>query len=121
MDLNKTIQNLEARGFKVSHFENAQEAAAWIAGQVSGKSVGIGGSKTVEALGLFEKLSEDNTVYWHWKTPGRETLKSAALTDVYLVATASGVDNYRRLDYYMPQEGKGVGPYIMAYAEMLKR
>ena len=84
MDLNKTIHNLEARGFKVSHFESAQEAAAWIAGQVSGKTVGIGGSKTVEALGLFEKLSEDNTVYWHWKTPGRDTLKSAALTDVYL-------------------------------------
>ena len=51
----------------------------------------------------------------------REKLKGQALTDVYLVATASGVDNYRRLDYYMPQEGKGVGPYIMAYAEMLKR
>ena len=84
MDLNKTIHNLEARGFKVSHFENAQEAAAWIAGQVSGKSVGIGGSKTIEALGLFDALSKDNTVYWHWKTPGRDTLKAAALADVYL-------------------------------------
>ena len=51
----------------------------------------------------------------------REKLKGNALTDVYLVAAASGQDNYRRLDYYMPQEGKGVGPYIMAYAEMLKR
>lgn len=43
-----------------------------------------------------------------------------ALTDVYLMATASGEDNYRKENYYMPQEGKGVGPYIMAYAEMLK-
>ena len=50
----------------------------------------------------------------------REKLNDHALTDVYLVAAASGQDNYRRLDYYMPQEGKGVGPYIMAYAEMLK-
>ena len=50
----------------------------------------------------------------------RQKLTDHALTDVYLVATASGEDNYRRLDYYMPQEGKGVGPYIMAYAEMLK-
>ena len=50
-----------------------------------------------------------------------EKLKGQALTDVYLVATANGADNYRRLDYYMPQEGKGVGPYIMAYAEMLKK
>jgi L-lactate utilization protein LutB len=84
MDLNKTIQNLEGRGFKVSHFESAREAAAFIAGQVSGKTVGIGGSKTIEALGLFDALSENNTVFWHWKVPGRETLKAAALTDVYL-------------------------------------
>ena len=50
-----------------------------------------------------------------------EKLKGSALTDVYLVAAASGLDNYRRPDYYMPQEGKGVGPYIMAYAETLKK
>ncbi|MBQ3668593.1 MAG: glycoside hydrolase family 88 protein [Clostridia bacterium] len=50
-----------------------------------------------------------------------QKLKGSALTDVYLVATASGEDNYRRPEYYMPQEGKGVGPYIMAYAEMLKK
>ena len=50
----------------------------------------------------------------------RDKLKGNALTGVYLVASANGQDNYRRLDYYMPQEGKGVGPYIMAYAEMLK-
>ncbi len=51
----------------------------------------------------------------------RAKLNGHALTDVYLMAAASGLDNYRKLDYYMPQEGKGVGPYIMAYAEMLKR
>lgn len=50
-----------------------------------------------------------------------EKLKGDALTDVYLVAAASGEDNYRNEAYYMPQEGKGVGPYIMAYAEMLRR
>ena len=50
-----------------------------------------------------------------------QKLTGSALTGVYLVATASGEDNYRRKEYYMPQEGKGVGPYIMAYAEMLKK
>ena len=50
-----------------------------------------------------------------------QKLKGSALTDVYLVAAASGEDNYRRESFYMPQEGKGVGPYIMAYAEMLKK
>ena len=50
----------------------------------------------------------------------REKLKGSALTDVYLLAAATGLDNYRREDYYMLQEGKGVGPYIMAYAEALR-
>lgn len=48
-------------------------------------------------------------------------LNGNALTDVYLMASASGEDNYHDEDYYMPQEGKGVGPYIMAYAEMVKK
>ena len=84
MDLEKTTRNLESRGFRVSFFASGEEAAAYIAGQTSGKSVGIGGSKTIEALGLYEKLAEQNTVYWHWKTPGRETLLKAAGADVYL-------------------------------------
>ena len=84
MNLEKTIRSLEGRGFKVSHFASGAEAAEHIAAQVCGKTVGIGGSKTVEALGLYEKLAENNTVYWHWKTPGRDTLKAAALADVYL-------------------------------------
>lgn len=39
---------------------------------------------TLQALGLYERLGEDNTVYWHWKVPGAETLRAAALADVYL-------------------------------------
>lgn len=84
MDLEKTRQNLELRGFRVSFFDTGKEAAAHIASQISGCTVGFGGSKTLEALGLFETLSENNTVYWHWKAPGKETLKAAAFADVYL-------------------------------------
>jgi len=84
MDLEKTTRNLEARGFRVSFFAGGEEAAAYIAGQTEGKTVGIGGSKTIEALGLYELLAGRNTVYWHWKTPGRETLLKAAGADVYL-------------------------------------
>ena len=84
MNLKKTIKSLEQRGFKASHFETGEQAAAYVAGQISGCSVGMGGSKTLEALGLYETLAENNTVYWHWKVPGAETLRSAALADVYL-------------------------------------
>ena len=84
MNLVKTMENLSLRGFKVSHFETGAQAAAYVAGQIHGCSVGMGGSMTLQALGLYERLGEDNTVYWHWKVPGAETLRAAALADVYL-------------------------------------
>ena len=84
MNLVKTMDNLSRRGFKVTHFETGAQAADYVAGQVHGCSVGMGGSMTLQALGLYEKLGEDNTVYWHWKVPGAETLRAAALADVYL-------------------------------------
>ena len=84
MKAEKTIETLRKNGFKVSYFETKEEAAEYLLAQINGKTVGIGGSKTVEALGLYDTLSENNTVYWHWKVPGRPTLDSAATTDVYM-------------------------------------
>lgn len=42
------------------------------------------------------------------------------LIDTYFVASASGQNNYENPNVYMVDEGKGVGPFIMAYAQMLK-
>ena len=83
MNLEKTIKNLRLRGFKASHFASGEEAAAYLAEQVRGCTVGFGGSKTLDQLGLYELLSQNNTVYWHWKAPGKETRRQAAFTDVY--------------------------------------
>lgn len=83
MNLEKTIKNLRLRGFKASHFASGEEAAAYLAEQVRGCTVGFGGSKTLDQLGLYELLSQNNTVYWHWKVPGKETRRQAAFTDVY--------------------------------------
>lgn len=84
MDLEKTIKNLEEHGFKVSHFASGAEAAAYVAGQIRGCTVGFGGSRTLEALGLYETLAENNTVYWHWKTDPSEARRNAMTSDVYL-------------------------------------
>ena len=55
-------------------FATGEEAAAYLCSEIKDTTVGIGGSKTAEQLGLFDKLSENNTVYWHWRNPGHETL-----------------------------------------------
>ena len=84
MDLEKTMKNLEMRGFKVKYFETGKDAAAYVDGEIDGSTVGMGGSKTVEALGLFDMLSAHNDVAWHWRTPGRETLLKALTADCYI-------------------------------------
>ena len=56
MNLEKTMESLRRRGFGVSHFETGAQAADYVAGQLHGCSVGMGGSMTLQALGLYERL-----------------------------------------------------------------
>ena len=84
MDVTRTIENLKREGFAVSYFETGKEAATHIAEELEGKTVGIGGSITVEQLGLYERLAKNNTVYWHWKQPKAEARMNAAHAQVYL-------------------------------------
>ena len=53
-------------------------------------------------------------------TLAEEKLTDDGLKDIYLMAAASGVDNYGTLEWYKTNEGKGIGPFIMAYSEMIK-
>ena len=84
MNIEKTIKQLELRGFSVKFFANGDEAAQYLKNEINGTSVGIGGCKTAEQLNLYDMLSENNTVYWHWKTPGMDTLKKANDSPVYI-------------------------------------
>ena len=82
-------KNLEARGFSVKTFATAAEAAAYLDGAIDGVSVGIGGSLTVQEMGLHEKLASHNTVHWHW-TDGQEARAKSAGADVY-ITSANGL------------------------------
>ena len=76
----ETLKNrLLSLGYKVSCFETKQAAADYVNLQIDGTSVGIGGSKTVEEMGLFPKLSEHNDVWWHWYKS--ETMTVAEIID----------------------------------------
>lgn len=86
MNIEKTIKNLQARGFGVRHFGTGAEAAAYLAREIRDTSVGIGGCKTADQLGLYDLLCENNTVYWHWRVPGPETLAKANAAPVYITS-----------------------------------
>lgn len=59
--------NLEKRGFTVSLFETAGEASSYLNTVIHGKTVGFGGSITLQDMGLYESLSQNNTCFWHWR------------------------------------------------------
>ena len=85
MDIEKTIKNLEARHFSVRHFKSGVEACAYLLNEIKDTSVGIGGSKTVDQLGLYDKLvGNGNEVFWHWREPGLETLDKENAAKVFI-------------------------------------
>ena len=82
-------KNLEARGFSVRTFATAAEAAAYLNEAIDGKTVGFGGSVTLQDMGLYELLGSHNEVHWHWVN-GPEERKAAMGTQVYL-SSANGL------------------------------
>lgn len=85
MDIERTIKNLEARHFSVRHFKSGGEACEYLLGEIKDTSVGIGGSKTVDQLGLYDKLAANgNEVFWHWREPGLETLDKENAARVFI-------------------------------------
>ena len=89
MAFEEVKKNLEARGFSVRTFATAAEAAAYLNEAIDGKTVGFGGSVTLQDMGLYELLGSHNEVHWHWVN-GQEERKTAMGTQVYL-SSANGL------------------------------
>lgn len=84
MNIEKTLENLKKNGFTANYFETSAQASDHIAAGVSGTTVGIGGSVTVMEMGLYEKLAENNEIFWHHTRPQEDTPALAASAQVYI-------------------------------------
>lgn len=89
-DLEKTGKNLENRGFRVHRFASGAEAAEFLVQTLHGTSIGIGGSVTIDTLGVYDRLCGSNEVFWHWKNYAPETRERAGKAETYL-CSANGV------------------------------
>ncbi len=89
-DLEKTAKNLESRGFCVHRFATGAEAADYLVREVHGTTVGIGGSVTIDTLGVYDRLCAGNEVFWHWKNAAPDTRERAGKAETYL-CSANGV------------------------------
>ncbi|MBQ9802226.1 MAG: lactate utilization protein [Clostridia bacterium] len=88
MNFTRLTENLKARGFAVSAFETARDATAYLNGAIDGKTVGFGGSVTLDKMGLYEVLATHNTCFWHWRErdgkSAKELRDAGNAAEVYL-------------------------------------
>ncbi len=94
MDFTTLKNNLESRGFCVSCFDTAQNASEYLNNQIDGKSVGFGGSVTLEQMGVLKMLETHNKVFYRFDNPDGKTpvevMKDSLTADVFLTS-ANGV------------------------------
>lgn len=87
MDFTSVKKALAERGYRVSSFGTREEAAEYLKKSVKGKTVGFGGSVTLDELRLYDGLREENRVYWHWEIPvdssRDEVLRAAQTAEIY--------------------------------------
>lgn len=85
-DFSVLEQNLVALGYSVRCFDTAAETAEYLDSQIHEQTVGFAGSMTLEKMGLYERLSAHNEVFWHHRIPEGMTSK-----DVRLQANAARI------------------------------
>ncbi len=94
MDFTKLKNSLEGLGYIVSEFNNAEEATKHLSNQLSNRTIGIGGSVTVDEMKLYDALVSHNDVYWHMRLPenmsAMEARKRANLADFY-ISSVNGI------------------------------
>lgn len=96
MNIEKTVENLQKNGYLVSVFETAGEASEYLDQQIDGKTVGFGGSITLQDLGIYDMLAKHNACHWHWPKAGHavpEVIKAAAAADIYLTSVNALSEN----------------------------
>ncbi len=94
MEFTKLKNSLEYRGYTVNEFNHAEEATKYLANQLHDRTIGIGGSITVEEMKLYEALMSHNDVYWHMRLPegmsAMEARKRASMADIY-ISSVNGI------------------------------
>ena len=87
MQIEKTLDSLQNRGFRARYFAAKEDAASYLTETVKGTSVGFGGCMTAQEMGLYEALGRENEVHWHWKEKDRTAAQAAAAqAKVYILS-----------------------------------
>ena len=68
LQLDAAMHAFEKNGFTWTFCATPEQAADYIASQCHGKTVGMGGSVTLDTLDVYDMLKKEQAeVHWHWK------------------------------------------------------
>lgn len=62
MDINRILNNLKRRRYEAHYFTTKEEAMEYLVSQLKGRTIGLGDSATLAAMGAYERLSQNNEV-----------------------------------------------------------
>jgi L-lactate utilization protein LutC len=91
MDRQKLFAALSSRKIEPFWFETGEEAAAFLASRLQGQKIVFGGSQTLKEIGLYDALSKDNEVFWHWVTKDLVARRQAEVAASVYVASANAI------------------------------
>ena len=90
MDFKKIKAKLESLGYGVTCFDTAEAATDYLDEKIHDKTVGFGGSVTLEQMGLYDRLALNNEVFYHNRLPGgitkAEVCKRANSAQIYFTS-----------------------------------
>ena len=93
MDLLKVKENLGKRGYTVRIFDTCEEAAAYLDESIRDTTVGTGGSMTLDALNILERLEKHNTVYYRNRSKDIDDARKAMSAAVYITSANAVSEN----------------------------
>ncbi len=88
--MEELAKRFSEKGFHTAVFSSGEEAVKAVLELIGrGKTVGIGGSKTVDQLSLYDLLqAQDNRVIWHWKEKDKlKARRESLFSDFYLCSS----------------------------------
>ena len=104
--MEKTLKNFENHGIKARYFETAGQARQAIVQAVQGKKVAFGGSVTLQQLGFYEALKQNNSVFWreHEKECEVFFTSANALSRTGEIVNIDGTGNRVTMAAYGPEK-----------------
>lgn len=88
--INQTIKSLKAKGYIAKSFETGKQAVQYMEQELKGKTIAFGDSKTLEELGTYDILKNNNILLDPSKAKNDKEFNEIALksmnTEIYMLS-----------------------------------